>query len=93
MNEEHTGGPYMTQDMEELQIGCKVNHLLGLLEDLYRQDRIDRGEWWVFKFHNLLDTLGTVTHRRHKYLQELHQELHQELLVTKDLHSIQGEKQ
>ena len=62
-------------EMEFLQMGYRINHLIVLLESLYKKDIHERDRWWVMRFRNLLDTLETVTNRRYKYL-------HQELLNT-----------
>ena len=77
MEDRQTGNLYLTPEMEFLQMGYRINHLIGLLESLYKKDIQKRDSWWVMRFRNLLDTLETVTNRRYKYL-------HQELLNTEE---------
>ena len=70
MEERHKENLYMTQEMEFIQIGYRINHLIGLLESMSKKDSTERDDWWVMRFSNLLDTLETVTSKRYKYLRD-----------------------
>ena len=77
MEDRQTENLYMTPEMEFLQMGYRINHLIGLIESLYKKDIQERDRWWVMRFRNLVDTLETVTQRKYLYL-------HQELLNTEE---------
>ena len=77
MEDRQTENLHLTPEMEFLQMGYRINHLIGLIESLYKKDIDDRDSWWVMRFRNLLDTLETVTQRKYLYL-------HQELLNTEE---------
>ena len=70
MEERHKENLYMTQEMEFIQIGYRINHLIGLLESMCQKEMNIRDDWWVMRFSNLLDTLETVTSKRYKYLRD-----------------------
>ena len=70
MEERHKESLYMTEEMEYIQIGYRINHLIVLLESMYKKRMNERDEWWVMKFSNLLDTLETVSSKRYKYLRD-----------------------
>ena len=76
-NGRQTENLHLTPEMEFLQMGYRINHLIGLIESLYKKDIQERDRLGVMRFRNLLDTLETVTNRRYKYL-------HQELLNTEE---------
>ena len=61
---------YLTEEMEYIQIGFRLNHLIGLLESMVLKELDKRDDWWVMKFSNLLDTYESVTSKRYKYLRD-----------------------
>ena len=61
---------YLTEEMECIQIGIRLNHLIESLESMYSKEIDKRDDWWVMKFSNLLDTYETVTSKRYKYLRD-----------------------
>ena len=77
MEDRQTENLHLTPEMEFLQMGYRINHLIGLIESLYKKDIQERDRWWVMRFRNLVDTLETVTQRKYLYL-------HQELLNTEE---------
>ena len=42
MEDRQTENLYMTPEMELLQMGYRVNHLIGLIESLYKKDIHER---------------------------------------------------
>ena len=70
MEERHKESLYMTEEMEYIQIGYRINHLIGLLESMYKKRMNERDQWWVMRFSNLLDTLETVSSKQYKYLRD-----------------------
>ena len=61
---------YLTEEMEYIQIGFRLNHLIGLLESMYSKDIDKRDDWWVMRFRNLVNTYELLTGERYKYLRD-----------------------
>jgi len=69
-NKTHNLTQFWTPEMEYIQIGYRLNHLIELLESMVLKEIDKRDDWWVRKYSNLLDTYESVTRERYKYLRD-----------------------
>ncbi len=60
----------MIEELEVVERGFRLHHLIHLIEMDSKKEIQKRDKWWVLRFSNLVETLERVSGKNYTYLRE-----------------------